>query len=57
MSRQKKDPLRTLTEEERNWLERISRSQSEPTSYVARAKQILAVVDGYNYTEVALKSG
>ena len=57
MSRQKKDPLRKLTEEERNWLERISRSAVEPASHVARAKQILAVADGYNYTEAAQKSG
>ena len=57
MSRQKKDPLRPLTEEERNWLERISRSQAEPASHVAKAKQILAVADGCNYTEAAEKSG
>lgn len=57
MSRRKKDPLRTLTEEERIWLERISRSQSEPASHVVRAKQILAVAKGYNYQEVALLSG
>ena len=50
MSRRKKDPLRTLTEEERSWLERISRSQVEPASHVARAKQILAVADGDNYS-------
>jgi transposase len=57
MSRKKKDPLRRLTEEERDWLERISRSQSEPASHVARAKQILAVADGDSYTEAAQKSG
>jgi len=57
MSRRKKDPLRTLSEEERDWLERISRSQAEPASHVARAKQILAVADGYNYSEAAQKSG
>ena len=57
MSRRKKDSLRRLTEEERSWLERISRSQVEPASHVARAKQILAVADGYNYTEAAQKSG
>ncbi len=57
MSRRKKDPLRELTERERNWLERISRSQAEPASHVARAKQLLAVADGYNYTEAAQKSG
>jgi transposase len=57
MSRRKKDPLRTLTEEERSWLERISRSQVEPATHVARAKQILAVADGYNYSEAAQISG
>lgn len=57
MSRKKKDPLRPLTEEEQDWLERISRSQSEPASHVARAKQILAAAAGYNYMEAAEKSG
>jgi len=57
MSRRKKEPLRTLTEEERNWLERISRSQSEPASHVARAKQILGVANGHSYQDAALLSG
>jgi transposase len=57
MSRRKTDPLRKLTEDERNWLERISRSQVEPANHVARAKQILGVADGYNYTEAAQRSG
>jgi transposase len=57
MSRRKKDPLRDLTEEERDWLKRISRSQVEPASHVARAKQLLAVADGDNYIEAAQKSG
>jgi transposase len=52
----KKDPLHTLTEEQRTWLERISRSQSEPASHVARAKQILAVANGYENQEAALLS-
>ena len=43
MTRRKIEPLRELTEEEQTWLERISRSQSEPASHVARAKQILSV--------------
>ncbi len=46
-----------MTEEERIWLERISRSQSEPASHVARAKQILNVAKGYSYQEAALLSG
>lgn len=57
MSRRKKNPLRELTETEREWLGRISRSQSEPASHVIRAKQILAVANGDDYTEAAKKSG
>ena len=57
MTGRKKDPLRKLTEEERKWLERISRSQSEPASHVVRAKEIIAVANGYNYTEAAQQAG
>jgi hypothetical protein len=57
MTRRKKGPLRTLTAEERTWLERISRSQSEAASHVARAKQILRVADGSTYQEAAIFSG
>jgi hypothetical protein len=57
MTRQKKDALYELTEEERTWLERISRSHSEPAIHVIRAKQILAVADGHSYTEAARFSG
>jgi transposase len=57
MSRRKQATLRTLTEEERTWLERISRSQSEPASHVGRAKEILAVAEGSSYVEAAVRSG
>ena len=57
MTRRKKDPLRTLTEEERDWLERISRSHSEPAGHVARAKEILAVAAGHSYTQAAQRAG
>jgi transposase len=57
MTRRKKDPLREMTKEEREWLERMSRSMSEPATHVARAKEILAVADGHNYTEAAIKAG
>ena len=57
MTRKKKDPLRLLAEEERNWLERISRSHSEPAAHVAHAKEILAVADGHSYTEAAQIAG
>jgi len=53
----KKDPLRTLTEEEQNWLDRISRSQTEPAAHVAHAKEILAVAEGHSYTEAAQIAG
>lgn len=57
MSRRKKDPLRTLTDEERAWLERLRRSQHEPASHVARAKQVLHVANGYSYQEAAVLAG
>jgi len=57
MTFKKTDPLRKLTEEEREWLGRISRSHSEPASHVARAKELLAVAEGSNYTEAAIKAG
>jgi transposase len=57
MTWKKKNPLRLLTEEERTWLGRISRSQSEPAGHVARAKEILAVSDGHSYTEAARLAG
>lgn len=57
MSGHKKDPLRKITEEERNWLERISRSQSEPAGHVSRAKEILAVANGMSYQEAARLAG
>lgn len=57
MSRRKKEPLRPLTEGERSRLEQISRSHNEPASQVIRAKQILAVAEGRDYSEAARLSG
>lgn len=57
MTRRKKDPLRSLTAEEREYLERKSRSASEPAGIVARAKALLAVADGRNYKEAAQLAG
>lgn len=37
MTRRQKDPLRPLTEDERYWLLRVVRSQSEPAAHVAPA--------------------
>jgi transposase len=49
--------LRPLTADERQWLERISRSHSDPASHVARAKLLLAVADGASYTAAAHSVG
>jgi len=57
MTRQKNEELRTLSVEERQWLERISRSRSEPASHVVRAQQILFVAGGASYTAAAHLSG
>ena len=57
MTRRQKDPLRPLTEEERNLLVGISRSYAEPASHVARAKALLAVAEGKSYTEAAKAAG
>jgi len=57
MTRRKNEQLRTLTAEEQEWLERISRSHTEPASHVARAKEILAVAEGKSYTRAAQLAG
>ena len=57
MTRRQKDPLRPLSAEEREVLERLSRAQSDPASHVARAKALLSVADGASYTEAARGAG
>jgi len=57
MTRRQKDPLRPVTTEEREVLERLSRAQSEPASHVARAKVLLAVADGQSFTAAARAAG
>lgn len=57
MTRRQKEPLRTLSKEEQAWLERISRSRSEPASHVARAKQLCRVAQGHSYQDAARFSG
>jgi transposase len=57
MTRHQKDPLRPLTPDEHQWLERISRSQSDPASHVARAKILLAVAAGATFTAAAVAAG
>ena len=57
MSRCQKDPLRAVTAEERSFLERLSRSSSQPAAQVARAKALLMVADGHSYTAAAQAAG
>jgi hypothetical protein len=57
MSRRQKTPLRELTVEERSELERFSRASSAPAAWVIRAKLLLAVAEGANYTEAAQQVG
>lgn len=57
MSRRQKQPLRQLSNEEHQWLRRIAGSTSEPSGYVVRAKQLLAVSNGASYTTAAQETG
>ena len=57
MSRNPKHPLRPFLEEERQQLIRVSRGQVIAASSVARAKALLAIADGYNYTDAARAVG
>ena len=57
MSRNPKNPLRPLLEEERQQLMRLSRGQALAASPVARAKAVLAVADGRSYTDAARAAG
>jgi transposase len=57
MSRRKKDPLRPLSDEERDSLTQLSRSQAAPAAEVARAKALLLVSAGSDYQQAARAAG
>ncbi len=57
MSRKKKDPLRELTEPERQELSELSRSQVAPAVEVSRARILLAVARGDDYQTAARSVG
>jgi transposase len=57
MSRRRKDPLRSLTDDERHELTRLSRSHAAPAVRVARAVMLLAVADGSDYQQAARAAG
>jgi transposase len=57
MSRHRKDPLRTLTDDERRELTQLSHSRTAPAARVARAVILLAVADGADYQQAAHAAG
>jgi transposase len=57
VSRRRKDPLRPLTEGERQELTRLSRGRATPAVRVARAVILLAVAGGSDYQQAARAAG
>lgn len=57
MARPPKQPLRVLTQGERKQLEELAHSRSAPADRIARAKEILAVADGSDFTHAAAVAG
>src|SRR4051812_5140829 len=57
MSRRKKDPLRPLTDEERDILTQTSRSHAAPAAEVSRARALLLVAAGSDYQQAARAAG
>ncbi len=57
MTRRKKDPLRALTDAERQALTTLSRSRTAPAAQVTRARLLLAVADGADYQDAARAVG
>jgi transposase len=57
VSRRKKDPLRPLSDLERDALAQLSRCQAAPAAQVARAKILLLVAAGSDYQDAARAAG
>jgi transposase len=57
MCRPQKAPLRLLSAEERDQLERLSRSLTMPADQVIHAKEVLAVAEGHTFTDAAKLAG
>lgn len=57
MTAHPKAPLRALKEEERAYLEQVSRASSAPASTVLRAKMLLSVAAGAGYSQAARAVG
>jgi len=57
MTRRRKDPLRTLSNDERAQLVRLSRSPTAPAAQATRATLVLLVSDGRDYQQAARAVG
>ena len=57
MPRPHNHPLRPLTTDEQSHLEQLARSHTHPAIVVARAKSLLAVAHGMNFTAAANSAG
>jgi hypothetical protein len=57
MTRRQKDPLRPLSVEELQMLEKLSRAKREPSVHVVRAQLLLAVAKGTSHSEAAQSVG
>jgi transposase len=57
MMRARKESLRQLTEDEHQVVERVAHSGSERADRVLKAKELLAVMEGYTYRESAHQAG
>ena len=57
MAHPQKEPLRSLTQDERALLEQTARARSERADRVARAKLLLSVAEGASFTEAGRRAG
>jgi len=53
MARPHKESLRSLSDEEAQWLARLSQSRMAPASHLQRARLLLEVAAGKSYTQAA----
>jgi transposase len=57
MTRRRKDPLRSFSPQERQYLERLGRAHGLPAALVVRAKVLLGVAAGHSYSAAGQLAG
>jgi hypothetical protein len=57
LSKPQKEPLRTLTEQEQQELQRITKATSERLDVIKRARALLAVATGQSFSQAARAAG